>query len=228
MFDYSVGNSRAVLKACENKLAKYDEGTPLYNVDDDDLLAVINMSEELALAGRKAYRAPEYMSVAVHKRDMDKYDEAMNKYGVLGYSPEGHVRVVVPPLINRRNRRFGSSAYTFSDLFWSANQRDEFLRYPGGRHFFVYKRYISKPHSQRCMDNENLDAHNLTNAVCSLLGLSDRALSASFVYSAVESPYDMDELTVIPYSEMTIVPAILEPTEPLVFNREGEKIEVPK
>lgn len=227
MFNFTVGNAKAILRAAHNKLKKYPEDDVLAKMDDDDLLAVINMSEELALAGREAYIEPPYMDEAGYKRNMEKYDELLNIVGVVGFSPEGHFRVVVPPLINRRRKRYGTSYYSYSDLLARVRCSDVQLTAPG-RHIFVYKRYIVKPDSKRCMDNENVDAHNLTNAACMALGLSDRAMAASFVYSAVKSSVDRDELTVIPYSQMGIIPAILEPTEPQVFTHDGDEISIPQ
>lgn len=227
MFNYTVGNALAILRAARNKLEKYPEEASLGRVNDDDLLAVINMSEELALGARVAYREPAYMDEAVYKRDTKRYDELLTNIGVVGFSPDGFFRVVVPPLINRRRTRYGTSYFSYKNLLTPVRCSDEQIVGPG-RHFFVFKRYITKPDSKRCMDNENLDAHNLTNAVCMALGLSDRAMAASFVYSAVKSTVDRDELTVIPYSEMGQITAILEQPEPHVFTREGIKIDIPR
>lgn len=225
MFNFTVGNAKAILRAAHNKLEKYPEDDLLAKMYDDDLLAVINMSEELALGGRKAYREPPYMDDAAYKRNMNKYAELLDCVGVVGFSPDGHFRVIVPPLINRRCKRYGTSYYSYSDLLAPVRYSDVRLTTPG-RHIFVYKRYIVKPDSKRCMDNENVDAQNLTNAVCAALNLSDRAMDASFVYSAVKSTIDRDELTVIPYSQMGLISSVLEPTEPCIFTQNGTEIDI--
>lgn len=218
-----VGNANAILTAAMRKLENYPDDWQLFKVHDDDLLAVINMSEALAIEARSAYLEPPWMADGVYKRNMEKYDEALKKYGIVGRSPEGYFRVLVPPLINRRNIRYGSSYRTFSDLL-RPHAHAGTLPEPRGPQLFVYKRYVSKPDDYRCMDNENVDAQNLTNAVCFALFISDRACDASFHYAAVKSRWDKMELTVIPATKVELLPSILAPREPHIYDATGKEI----
>lgn len=221
--DYSISGASALLAASSKKLAAYSGDARLACAAADDPLAVLNMVEELALGIRAVYEHPAEYGEPIPKPDMKQYEEALKKAGVIGRSPEGFFRMVVPPLINRRNKRFGTSYDSFYGLL-RPEIREGTLPPVEGPQVFVYKRYTRNLFSQLCMDNENVDAQNLTNAVCAAFRISDGPAAASFYYGAVASVFEVTELTLVPLSEMGCLSAILAPDTPKIYTPEGHEI----
>lgn len=225
--NYTVGNAKAILKAQRNKLEKhYLDNTALKNLVHDDQLAILNMSEDLALAIREVYDHPNYAPTEYPAEAIERYEELLKMCGVIGFSPEGYFRMVVPLLVNRRRKRFGYSNDSFNDLIVRERKKGH-LPKVSGKQCFMYKNYTGKMYTRNRLDNDNVEAQHLTNAVCRGLQIADNPDSAMFVYCSVKSSFEMTELTVVPEKDLSVIGHILACDVPEVYDKNGKIIEIP-
>lgn len=200
--------AQKILHQCE----KFDAKTALSELETKTLLEILDSAAHISGGIRSAVKYPD--PAYTRFRENMELREILGRSDIqIGYTQQGYLRLVTPPLLQLSNRRSVQIAFAMEDALIAFRAAGNAI--PTHPSFFiVYKRFATNMDSENLCDNDNMEARKITNVLVRMMGLSDNPGFASFIYTTLSAAESLTEITVFPRGELMKVCAYIDSPAP--------------